>query len=90
MREAFPLQMNDFDRQLETELALMLDRVVRAPAPPRRERPGLRPMVTLHTTPAAAIGPAAAFTVLADLPLEVVAEIPPAAQIERAALALPI
>ncbi len=66
--------MNDFDRQLETELALMLDRVVKAPAPPRRVRPGLRPIVTLHTTPAAATGPLATVTVLADLPLEVVAE----------------
>ena len=88
MREAFPLQMNDFDRQLETELALMLDRVVRAPAPPRRGRPGQRPIVTLHMTPAAAIGPAATVTVLADLRLEVVAEAAPAAQIDRAAPAL--
>jgi hypothetical protein len=80
--------MNDFDRQLETELALMLDRVVRAPAPRRRGRPDLRPMVTLHTTPAAAIGPAATVTVLADLPLEVITEAARAAQIDRAALAL--
>jgi len=70
--------MNDFDRQLETELALMLDRVVRAPAPPRRGRPDLRPIVTLYATPAAAIGPTATVTVLADLPLEVVAEAAPA------------
>jgi hypothetical protein len=80
--------MNDFDRQLETELALMLDRVVRAPAPPRRGRLDLRPIVTLHTTPAAAIGPAATVTVLVDLPLEVIAEATPAAQIDRAAIAL--
>lgn len=51
--------MNDFDRQLETELALMLDRVVRAPAPLRRGRPRLRPIVALHTTPAAEAAPAA-------------------------------
>lgn len=88
MREAFPLQMNDFDRHLEWELALMLDRVVAAPAPPRRGRPALRPIVTLHTTPAAAIGPTALVTVLADLPLEAVAEAASAAQIDRAAPAL--
>jgi hypothetical protein len=70
--------MNDFDRHLERELALMLDRVVRAPAPLRRVRPGLRPIVTLHATPAAAIGPAATVTILADLPLEVIAEGGPA------------
>ena len=70
--------MDDFERLLETELALMLDRVVRAPAPPRHRRPGLRPIVTLHTTPTAAIGPAATVTILADLPLEVVAEAVPA------------
>jgi hypothetical protein len=80
--------MNDFDRLLEAELALMLDRVVRAPAPWRRGRPSLRPILTLHTTPAAAIGPAATVTVLAHLPLEVVAEAAPAAQIDRAASAL--
>jgi hypothetical protein len=80
--------MNDFDRLLESELALMLDRVVRAPAPPRRGRLGLRPIVTLHATPVAAIGPAATVTVLADLPLEVVAEAAPAAQIDRAVPAL--
>ena len=29
MQDAFPLQMNDFDRMLELELARRLDRVVR-------------------------------------------------------------
>ena len=80
--------MNDFDRLLETELALMLDRVVRAPAPLRRGRPSLRPIVRLHTTPAAPIGPAATVGVLADLPVEVIAEAVPALQMDRAAPAL--
>ncbi len=35
LQEAFPLQMNDFDRLLEFELARMLNEVVRTPAPPR-------------------------------------------------------
>jgi hypothetical protein len=81
--------MDDFDRLLETELALMLDRVVRVPAPPRRERPGLRPIVTLHTTPAAAIGAAATVTVLVDLaPVVVVAEV--VASPEPIGLAAPV
>jgi hypothetical protein len=40
--------MNDFDRRLEVELARLLDRVVRTPAPPRRTRSGRRPVVTLY------------------------------------------
>lgn len=80
--------MDDFDRLLETDLALMLDRVVRAPAPPRRGRPGLRPILTLHATPAVPIGLAATVVVLADVPVEVIAEAVPAAQIDRAAPAL--
>ena len=36
MREAFLIQMNDFDRMLESELRQLLDPVVKAPAPPRR------------------------------------------------------
>jgi hypothetical protein len=43
--------MNDFDRRLETELARMLDRVVRSPAPPRRGRPGRR-VLSLSVVPA--------------------------------------
>jgi hypothetical protein len=80
--------MDDFDRLLETELALMLNRVVRAPAPPRRGRPALRPIVTLHTTPAVPIGPAATVAVLADLAVEVIAEAGSASQNDRAASAL--
>jgi hypothetical protein len=47
LREAFPLQMNDFDRQLEIDLARMLDRVVRTPVPPRSGRRGTRPFLRL-------------------------------------------
>lgn len=38
--------MNEFDRQLEAELARMLDRVVKTPPPPRR-RPRGRPALHL-------------------------------------------
>ena len=36
LREAFLIQMNDFDRLLEFELRRMLDPVVGSKAPPRR------------------------------------------------------
>ena len=36
MREAFLIQMNDFDRLVEIELRRMLDPVVAARVPPRR------------------------------------------------------
>ena len=42
--------MNDFDRRLEFELARLLDRVVRTPAPPRRGRPVNRSSVKLHSS----------------------------------------
>src|SRR2546428_14195225 len=64
LREAFPLQMNDFDRRLERELALMLDRVVRTPAPPRIRRPGSRPILKIFTATGASIAPVAAVVVL--------------------------
>jgi hypothetical protein len=51
LREAFPLHMNDFDRRLEFELARLLDRVVRTPAPPRRGDPVNRPVVKLYSSP---------------------------------------
>ena len=41
MREALLIQMNDFDRLLETRLRFLLDRVVTAPVPVRRPRGGL-------------------------------------------------
>ena len=66
MREAFPLQMNDFDRRLERELAWMLDTVVRKPAPPRRGRPGSKPILKIFTATGASIAPVAAVVVLAD------------------------
>jgi len=34
--EAFLIQMNEFDLQLESELRLFLDPISMAPAPPRR------------------------------------------------------
>jgi len=43
--------MNDFDRRLELELARLLDRVVRTPAPPRRGQPVNRPLVKLCSSP---------------------------------------
>jgi hypothetical protein len=50
--------MNDFDRRLEFELARLLDRVVRTPAPPRRGHPVNRPMVKLHSSsPQSTAGP---------------------------------
>src|ERR1700737_3079541 len=66
LREAFPLQMDDFDRRLERELAWILDRVVRSPAPPRRGRPGSKPLLTIFTGTGASIGPVATLVVLAD------------------------
>ena len=50
MREAFLLQMNDFDRFLELELRRMLDRVVGTVAPARgkhRQR-ARRPILTVE------------------------------------------
>ena len=38
MREAFLIQMDDFDRLLEHHLRRKLDPVVAAPVPPRRGR----------------------------------------------------
>ena len=38
LREAFLIQMNDFDRLLEHHLRRKLDPVVAAPVPPRRGR----------------------------------------------------
>jgi len=55
--------MNDFDRRLERELAWMLDTVVRKPAPPRRGRPGSKPILKIFTATGASIAP---IVVLAD------------------------
>jgi hypothetical protein len=52
--------MDDFDRRLEIELARLLDRVVRTPAPPRRGHPVNRPAVKLYSSaglPGATPGP---------------------------------
>lgn len=64
--EAFLLQMNDFDRFLETQLRQMLDPVTETPAPPfkaHRVRRPRTPLLTVVTVPielvaaeAAAIG----------------------------------
>ena len=70
MHDAFPLQMNDFDRLLELELARMLDGVVRTPAPPRSSPPGRRPVVRLFTASGSSIAPVATVAVLADGPAE--------------------
>ena len=56
MREAFLIQMNDFDRMLESGLRQLLDPVANAPAPPRRrpayvERAGGAPTVELTLAP---------------------------------------
>jgi hypothetical protein len=75
LQEAFPLQMNDFDRLLELELARMLDSVVRTPAPPRSSPPGRRPVVRLFTASGSSIGPVATVVVLADGPAEQRAEV---------------
>lgn len=66
LREAFPLQMDDFDRRLERELAWMLDKVVRTPAPPRRGRPGAKPLLKIYSGTGASIAPVATVVVLAD------------------------
>src|SRR2546425_4726956 len=66
LREAFPLQMDDFDRRLERELAWMLDRVVRTPAPPRRGHPGSKPLLKIFSATGASIAPVATVVVLAD------------------------
>jgi hypothetical protein len=42
--------MDDFDRRLEIELARLLDRVVRTPAPPRRGHPVNGPAVKLYSS----------------------------------------
>jgi hypothetical protein len=50
--EAFLLQMNDFDRFLESELRLMLDPVVETPAPPLKGRRKTRtPLLVVVTAP---------------------------------------
>src|SRR6266851_3160587 len=59
LAEAFPKQVDDFDRRLEIELARLLDRVVLTPAPPRRGHPVNGPAVKLYSsarTPAATAG----------------------------------
>ena len=55
------MHMDDFDRQLELELARLLDPIVAAPAP-RRRRPGLvvlQPEMTVpvELVPAAVVAP---------------------------------
>jgi hypothetical protein len=60
LREAFLIQMNDFDRLVEFGLRRMLDPVVASRVPPRR-RGGKRQS-------------AAPFLVVAPAPLELVAE----------------
>jgi hypothetical protein len=52
LREAFLLQMNEFDRFLEQELRLMLDPVVEVQPPARGERLRRLPEPTLALTPA--------------------------------------
>ena len=67
--------MNDFDRRLEAELAEMLDRVVRTPAPPRRRprgRPALR-LLSAVTTPVAPPAPAAVLAEASDARVETLA-----------------
>jgi hypothetical protein len=60
--------MNDFDRLLEIELARMLDRVVRTPAPPRRGRPENRPVVKLYSGSGGPTATTATAAILTDLP----------------------
>lgn len=62
--------MDDFDRHLEVELARLLDRVVRAPAPPRRGRHEPKPLLRLYSSQGAAIAPVATLVVLVDAPVE--------------------
>jgi hypothetical protein len=50
--EAFLLQMNDFDRFLESELRQMLDPVMETPAPPFKGRRKARtPLLKVVTAP---------------------------------------
>jgi hypothetical protein len=52
LREAFLIQMNDFDRYLESELRRMLDPVVVAGAPRRTRRNGSRlPLLAVVAAP---------------------------------------
>ena len=52
MWEAFLLQMNDFDRFLESELRLMLDQVTETPAPPLKGRRKARtPLLVVLKSP---------------------------------------
>ena len=51
MREAFLIQMNDFDRFLEFELRQMLDPVVSSGAPRRGKRRKDTPTLVIVTTP---------------------------------------
>jgi len=66
--------MDDFDRHLETELARMLDRVVRTPAPPRHGRVS-KPLLNLFAGSEASIGAVATVAVVADSPAELRAEL---------------
>ena len=75
MREAFLLQMNDFDRFLERQLRHMLDPVVATPAPSRRllRKQTRRPMLTVEV-PA---GPAPEAITVADPVVVAVSAAPP-------------
>src|SRR3989442_7406558 len=64
LRDAFPLQMDDFDRRLERELAWMLERTVRTPATPRRVHPRSKPLLKNFSATGASIGPVATGVVL--------------------------
>jgi hypothetical protein len=73
--EAFLIQMNDFDRFLESELRHMLDHVVATRAPRRGRTKGRgRPLLALlyPTEPAAE-----AFPEVAPIPVPVVAPLVP-------------
>jgi hypothetical protein len=60
--------MNDFDRQLEIDLARMLDRVVRTPVPPRRGRRKSRPLLKLLSGSGAPTGQGPTLIVLSEKP----------------------
>jgi hypothetical protein len=59
LREAFLLQMNDFDRYLESGLREMLDPVVASGAPRRRRRTGSGlPLLAVIKAPIELVGDA--------------------------------
>ena len=76
MEEAFLLQMNDFDRQLENDLRQMLDRVVASRPPTRRGSSKRAPLLAVVAPPEKATGLGGVVAEVIPIPVPVVIEHP--------------